>query len=35
MEQHKPAPKVVVAIARELARFLWVALQPGPTVAAH
>jgi transposase len=28
MEQHKPAPKVVVAIARELAGFLWAALQP-------
>jgi transposase len=35
MEQHKPAPKVVVAIARELAGFLWAALQPAPTVAAH
>jgi transposase len=30
MEQHKPAPKVAVAIARELAGFLWAALQPGP-----
>jgi transposase len=28
MEQHKPAPKVAVAIARELAGFLWGALQP-------
>ena len=28
MEQHKPAPKVAVAIARELAGFLWAALQP-------
>jgi len=27
-EQHKPAPKVVVAVARELAGFLWAALQP-------
>ena len=31
MEQHKPAGKVVVAIARELAGFLWAALQPTPT----
>ena len=30
-EQHKPAPKVAVAIARELAGFLWAALQPVPT----
>ena len=30
---HKPAPKVVVAIARELAGFLWAALQPVPIVA--
>jgi transposase len=29
-EQHKPVPKVVVAIARELAGFLWAALQPPP-----
>lgn len=29
-EQHKPAPKVAVAIARELAGFLWAALQPVP-----
>jgi transposase len=28
MEHHKPAPKVAVAIARELAGFLWAALQP-------
>ena len=28
--EHKPAPKVVVAIARELAGFLWAALQPAP-----
>jgi transposase len=28
MEQHKPAPKVAVAIARELAGFLWAALHP-------
>ena len=27
-EHHKPAPKVAVAIARELAGFLWAALQP-------
>lgn len=30
LEQHKPAPKVAVAIARELAGFLWAALQPAP-----
>jgi transposase len=29
--EHKPAPKIVVAIARELAGFLWAALQPAPT----
>ena len=29
---HKPAPKIVVAIARELAGFLWAALQPAPGV---
>jgi transposase len=28
--EHKPAPKIVVAIARELAGFLWAALQPPP-----
>jgi transposase len=27
-DDHKPAPKVVVAIARELAGFVWAALQP-------
>jgi transposase len=27
---HKPAPKVAVAIARELAGFVWAALQPAP-----
>jgi transposase len=27
-EVHKPAPKIAVAIARELAGFLWAALQP-------
>ncbi len=27
-EQHKPAPKIAVAIARELTGFLWAALQP-------
>jgi len=32
-EQHKPAPKIAVAIARELAGFLWAALQPAPTTA--
>jgi transposase len=31
-EQHKPAPKVAVAIARELAGFLWAALQPVATL---
>jgi transposase len=29
-EQHKPAPKIAVAIARELAGFLWAALQLAP-----
>jgi transposase len=33
-EQHKPAPKVAVAIARELAGFVWAALQPAPAPAA-
>jgi transposase len=33
-EQHKPAPKIAVAIARELAGFLWAALQPAPVAAA-
>jgi transposase len=28
--EHKPAPKIAVAIARELAGFLWAALQPAP-----
>ncbi len=28
---HKPAPKIAVAVARELAGFLWAALQPAPT----
>jgi transposase len=32
--EHKPAPKIAVAIARELAGFLWAALQPEPTAAA-
>lgn len=32
-EHHKPAPKVAVAIARELAGFLWAALQPVPVAA--
>ncbi len=29
-EHHKPTPKIAVAIARELAGFLWAALQPAP-----
>jgi transposase len=33
-EHHKPAPKIAVAIARELAGFLWAALQPVPPVPA-
>jgi transposase len=28
LAEHKPAPKVAVAVARELAGFLWAALQP-------
>ena len=28
--EHKPAPKIATAIARELAGFLWAALQPVP-----
>jgi hypothetical protein len=28
--EHKPGPKIVVAIARELAGFLWAALQAAP-----
>jgi transposase len=28
--EHKPAPKAVVAVARELVGFLWAALQPAP-----
>ena len=32
-QQHKPAPKIAVAIARELAGFLWAALQPAPVPA--
>jgi transposase len=31
--EHKPAPKIAVAIARELAGFVWAALQPGATPA--
>jgi transposase len=31
--EHKPAPKIAVAIARELAGFLWAALQPEPATA--
>ena len=30
--EHKPAPKIAVAIARELAGFLWAALQPAPVI---
>jgi len=35
MEQHKPAPKIAVAIARELAGFLWAALQSAPVPAVN
>ena len=28
--EHKPPPKIAVAVARELAGFLWAALQPAP-----
>jgi transposase len=31
--EHKPPPKIAVAIARELAGFLWAALQPAPAAA--
>ena len=31
--EHKPAPKIAVAIARELAGFVWAALQPVATPA--
>jgi len=31
--EHKPAPKIAVAIARELAGFVWAALQPAPVPA--
>jgi transposase len=31
--EHKPAPKIAVAVARELAGFLWAALQPAPVPA--
>jgi transposase len=31
--EHKPAPKIAVAIARELAGFVWAALQPVATLA--
>jgi transposase len=31
--EHKPAPKIAVAIARELAGFVWAALQPVPAPA--
>ena len=30
--EHKPAPKIAVAIARELAGVLWAALQPAPVL---
>lgn len=30
LAEHKPAPKIAVAIARELTGFLWAALQPAP-----
>jgi transposase len=30
---HKPAPKIAVAIARELAGFLWAVLRPEPVTA--
>jgi hypothetical protein len=33
MEHHKPAPKI--AIARELAAFLWAALHPTPVPAVN
>jgi transposase len=32
LAEHKPAPKVAVAIARELTGFLWAALQPTPAM---
>ena len=32
LTEHKPAPKIAVAVARELAGFIWAALQP-PVVA--
>jgi transposase len=31
--EHKPPPKIAVAVARELAGFLWAALQPAPVPA--
>jgi transposase len=34
LAEHKPAPKVAVAVARELAGVIWAALQP-PVVASH
>jgi transposase len=30
--EHKPPPKIAVAVARELAGFLWAALQPAPAL---
>ena len=33
--EHKPAPKIAVAIARELAGFLWAVLQPAPGAVTH
>jgi hypothetical protein len=35
MEQHNPAPKVVVTLARQLAGFLCAAFQPAPPVPAR
>jgi len=35
MEHHKPAPKIAVAIARELAGFVWAALQRAAVPAVH
>ena len=32
-DHHKPAPKIAVAIARELVGFLWAVLQPAPPAA--
>jgi len=32
LAEHKPAPKVAVAVARELAGSIWAALQPAVVV---